>query len=175
MYQEQLIALFSKTIHDEFTSAIIYLKMANTLRGVDAAPIAKELTDHAKEEFDHGNMVIEFCAKHGVDGDLLYAVDLERINNSPEDLAGIVKETQEHEKDAIETYNKIAHLAQENNDLETRKFAQKIMLIEQEHFDDIAKFTDQTRGFMSGIAAMPVDVTHGGDSEESDIIAVPKL
>jgi ferritin len=173
MYQEQLIAMFSKALHDEFTSAIIYLKMANSLRGVDAAPVSAELITHGKEEFNHGNMIINFCANHGVDGDLAYTVDMSKINNAPDTLVAVIKETQDLEQDAIELYNKIAKLAQANGDLETKKFAQGLMLVEQEHFDDLAKYTNQTRGFMSGLAAMPIDVTIDND-DEADIIAVPR-
>jgi len=172
MYNEKITEMFTQAIHDEFTSAIIYFKMGYAIRGLTATKVADEIIGHAKEEFDHAGQVIEYCANHGIDADLEYSIDEERINNSPTDVEGVIKETQNLETGAIELYNKIAQFAEDNRDYETREFATDLMIIEQGHFDDVALFTNQTRGFLNGISAMPIDRDSSND-KDAMIVAIP--
>jgi len=171
MYEDRLIEMFSKAINDEYTSVIIYTKMASFLRGVDAMPIAKELLEHADEEHIHAKKIVDYVSKHGLESELEYCVDFEEINNCPQDLQGVVEKTQDLEQEAIEHYRKMAECAKGQNDIETYHFVKGLMEDEIEHFDDIAAYTQETRGFLTGVGAVPINDEIAED-KYSDIINI---
>ena len=169
MYNEKVLAILTKALKDEYTSSLIYTKMGNAVRGLNSTELASELLKHADEEFGHAKEIVDYLAKHGMDGDIVYDVDLDRINEDLDTIEIIVRVTQDLEKDAIETYHTLLQLAKEKGDVETCKFAKHLMIAEMGHFDDLARFTQQTRGFMTGAAAIPVD-SDWAEDRYSDMI-----
>lgn len=156
MYKDKLIALFNKALRDEYTAVLIYDKMSGFLKGIKGSEIAKELIAHSAEEHAHAQKISNFMSIHGLEGGVVFTIDQDRVSNSPEDLDGIIEETQDLETEAAELYSEIVGLARENGDVETCSFAKSILKDELEHFDDIAVITGESRPFKSVIVARPL-------------------
>ena len=147
MYEEELKKLFEKALCGEYTSILVYVKMAAEISGFNASLVAKELNEHAEKELEHARELNEYANNHGFQIDA--CADLGTVNQDYSDLDKTVSKTQELEQDAIDDYHNIFLLAQEHNDPETMQFAKHIMEEEMEHFDDLAKFTGQARELLA--------------------------
>ena len=141
---------FQKAMRDEISASIVYIKMAQSLSGFQGSKVADELLEHSKEEFEHYNELIDFATKHGFVDQLDYTIiDMDVIKNAPmKDINAIMLYTQELEQTAISDYNELGKMAEEAESEEARKLFFEIMGDEQEHFDDLAVWLDQTRPCM---------------------------
>lgn len=143
MYKEYLQQKINKVINDELTSSIIYLKMADSLSGINVSEVSEILKEHANEEFEHFARIQRFALSHGITPCI--AINTEKINSAPKDLINVILTTQSLEQEAITDYTQMTKKAQEHGDVETMSFFKELMNTEIEHFDELAPFLGQTR------------------------------
>jgi len=143
----EFMTKFQKAMRDEISAAIVYIKMANSLKGFQGSKIAEELLEHSAEEFEHYNELVSFAAKHGLTTMLDFNdIDMDVIKNAPlNDDTAVLTYTQELEATAISDYKKLVELATEEKSEEAKKFFSEIMSDEINHFDELAEWTGQTR------------------------------
>lgn len=138
-YEKEMINLFNKFIRDELETTINYKIMAESVSG-DANIIKKELQEHAYDEFEHFNKLVNYASNHGILHHLEFEV--RKVFTSPGELPtetkGIVQFTQDLEKAAAKDYKDAAECADDEGDTETKLFFEELMKEELKHYDDIA-------------------------------------
>ncbi|MCD6435238.1 MAG: ferritin-like domain-containing protein [Clostridiales bacterium] len=139
-YEREMINLFNKFTRDELETSINYKIMSESIVGEGANAIKKELQEHAYDEYQHFNKLIEYASNHGILQHLEFEV--RKTFTTPEalptDVKGIVEFTQSLEKEAAKDYKEAAELADEEGDTETKLFFEELMKEELKHYDDIS-------------------------------------
>jgi ferritin len=141
-YKEKVIGLINKALTDEITAASVYLAMAQV---APSENIAKQLEEHAQDEFDHYKKLITFAYAHGFGQSLEFNMEYSNANDIPEEIDEILDIVQSLEQEAIQDYKTIALIAREQNDIETEEFFMDLMEDEMSHFDELARYTNQKR------------------------------
>lgn len=139
-YQEEMIVLFNKFIRDELEASINYKIMSESVTGAGVNIIKKELAEHAMDEYNHFNALVEYASNHGIMQYLEFEVRKGLIvpGNLPTEIDGIVQFVQTLETDAAKDYKEAAEIADDEGDTETRLFFEGLMSDELKHYDDIA-------------------------------------
>jgi bacterioferritin (cytochrome b1) len=134
---------FNKFLRDEISAATSYIRLAQNLKDKE---YQEELLEHAKEEFEHYQELIEFAYNHGFGDQLIIVFDNDVVNPSDcSDDTQILQFVQNLEMKAIKDYKLMACLAMKFKDLETHQFFMELMKDEQDHFDDFANKLGQHR------------------------------
>jgi len=144
------LELYQKSITDELTAALVYIKMAESLNGFDGSKVAEHLKEHADQEYDHYKMLISGASKHGILKNFdISKVDQEVFDKAPlGDIMRIIMYTQNLESGAIMQYSALADFADEYDAKDTKDMFNTLRKAEEEHFDDFAEWTGQTRPCM---------------------------
>ncbi len=138
-YETEMINIFNKSIRDELETSINYKIMSEDISGPDTL-IKKELQEHAYDEYQHFNKLIEYASNHGILQHLEFEV--RKVFTSPEalpkDINGIVQFVQDLKKDAAKNYKDVAEIADDEGDTETKLFFEELMKEELRHHDEIS-------------------------------------
>ncbi len=144
-YAECVKQVLNKSIRDEISSAIFYVRAAKELYGTESQEVAEELEDHAMEEFEHFVRLLHFANMYGLEKDIEFTLD-ERVVNLPiKNVNQVIDEVQKLEVIAIEDYKKIVNRAKEVGDVPVEEFFNKLVQEEVEHFDDLAFVNNDKR------------------------------
>jgi len=144
-YKDEIIKIFNKSLQDELSSQVIYIKMAENAVGISLDTLREELIQHADEEYSHFKKLVEYAATHSFLDKLNFSISTDIIGKLLKTQNEIIEITQKLELDAIETYKKATKLADDNNDYEAMDFFISLMKDEMSHFDDLAKFDGKKR------------------------------
>lgn len=140
----EFLLLFQKVINDEISAVILYQRLANELIGQEFDYFRDQMAEHAKDELDHFNDLIEIAANRGI----AYQVSLTPDANLPINInvaEQLVIRTQELETIAISDYKSLIGMCKELQEFELGKKFKEILEDEGEHFDDVAMVTGQVR------------------------------
>lgn len=143
MYEEAILQGINQAIDDELTSATLYYNMSEFLVGVDFEEVREEMVAHGDEEISHFKELLGYAHNHGMKP--IIGLNIVVANEMPCDFVGATSLIQTLEIKAINLYESLAKLANDNGDIETYHFFKELMEKEMEHFDDIAKLTGQSR------------------------------
>ena len=141
-YKEKVVGLINKALTDEITAASAYLAMAQI---TPSENIAKQLEEHAQDEFGHYKKLISFAYNHNLCEFIEFSMDYCGANAIPNDTFEMLAIVQSLEQEAIQDYKTIALLAREQGDIETEEFFMDLMEDEISHFDELARYTNQKR------------------------------
>ena len=119
--------------------------MLNYVDGINADGLHSELSQHAKEEFDHFGKLVDFAGKFGLQDRLTFDIDYDFVGFTPLDLEDVISFNLEKEKKAYELYYKGVSIAEEEGDSETEDFFKELAIAEKGHYDDLATFLSKTR------------------------------
>lgn len=136
--------LFQKVLNDEISAVILYQRLANEMIGQEFDYFRDQMSEHAKDELEHFNDLLEIAANRGIS----YTVNLTEDANLPitsETAELLVLRTQELETNAISDYKTLIKMCKELQEFELGKKFKEILEDEGEHFDDVAMVTGQVR------------------------------
>ena len=130
---------------DEISASAMYVEASGYMTNI---PLAKEILEHAQEEYGHFHKLMNFCINHNLKTN--YDFDRTVIKKVPKNKKQILKLIQELEQKAIISYKSASLLARANDDLEAEAMFIEIMNDEIKHFDDLAQETGETRRLGEG-------------------------
>jgi ferritin len=140
MYIETLTNIINKALANEISSAMVYHKIAEEVKGTDMEDFSEQLSANGTEEFGHYKEILAYAFSHDISVVLninpsilatpcTNIIDLDVSNNVT------------LEQQAYDDYRAAALLARENEDIETENFFIELMNDERRHLDSVAKLS----------------------------------
>lgn len=136
--------LFQKVMNDEISAVILYQRLANEMIGQEFDYFRDQMAEHAKDELEHFNDLLEIAANRGINYMVSLTPDANLCINS-ETAELLVLRTQELETIAISDYKALIKMCKDLQEFELGKKFKEILEDEGEHFDDVAMITGQSR------------------------------
>lgn len=139
---KELIDLFNKALADEMLAVYQYWVGALVVKGPMRPNVQEELKEHAKEEFEHANMLAERIIKLG-GTPIIDPQDLFKKSNCGYDapknphVLKILDQNIKGEQCAIDVYTKILQKLKGTSDMISFNMIRKIMEDEVKHEQDL--------------------------------------
>lgn len=142
----EIIELLNRALADELLAYYQYWVGSKIAKGPMRAEVSKELEEHAKEEFDHAEMLINRILTLGgtpylEPKDFVSNTNCGYIKPEPS-TKSLVMQNLKGERCAIEVYVKILEKAKECSDYITFHMIRKILEKEVEHEDDLERLLE---------------------------------
>ena len=140
--QNQIIKLLDKAIADEIMAAFQYWSASNMTIGKGKIDVDPQFVAHAKEQFEHAEMLTERRKQLGGVPSCTLQKVIEKVDShakfgspthQPCDLVRLAIQSQ---KDAIQLYKQIIETTK-NNDPTTHRIAKQILEDEEQHKYDL--------------------------------------
>jgi len=139
------LQLIQTSINDELSAVVLYKRIAESLTGPGAPVIAKELREHADDEYRHFKLLLEFCSHYGILQEMSVELESEANLDVSSSTETLIAKVQSLELEAISTYKKLLNMSKQYSVVEGCKLFLQILTEEQEHYDDLAFFDGKTR------------------------------
>ena len=131
---KEVLKVLDEILETEISGVVRYLHYSLMIKGPNRIPIVKFFRDQATEAFDHAAIVGEKITSLG--GHPSLKVNPIKESNK-HDVMDILRESMEHEKQAVEQYTKLLSLAGDNVALE--ELAREMIRLEVEHIEEVEK------------------------------------
>lgn len=137
MSEERILELLEEAYFDELESQMNYLAAARNLETFDGVDLGEELLADVDDELAHAKAISERIDVLGgrVPGSEEFSVGQPFLQprEDPTDVEAIIRGSIEAESDAIDTYQELAEVAQEDGDYVTYELAVAHLEDEQKH------------------------------------------
>lgn len=151
MINEKVQNVLNSQINKEFYSAYLYLAMSAYFDEISLDGFANWTKVQAKEEVDHGMILLDYIIER--DGN----VTLEQINAPERDFHNplqVFEKILEHEKSVTDSINCVAHMSEDECDLATRHFINWYISEQVEEEANVRKVIDKLKMFGNEKAAL---------------------
>ncbi len=143
--------ILNEQINKEFYSAYLYLSMEAYLSDVGLYGFSKWMEIQAREEIDHGMILLNYILKRKAKVEL-------KVLNAPEISFGgvedIFNKAYEHERSITRAIDSIAGLTENECDLATRNFIDWYLKEQIEEEDNVLKIISKLKAFGSDKASL---------------------
>jgi bacterioferritin len=131
---KEILKVLDDILESEISGVVRYLHYSLMIKGPNRIPIVKFFRDQATEAFDHAAIIGEKITSLGGHPSL----KVSPINESNKhDVMDILRESMEHEKEAVALYTRLLSLCGENVALE--ELAREMIRLEVEHIEEVEK------------------------------------
>jgi bacterioferritin len=131
---KEILKVLDDILESEISGVVRYLHYSLMIKGPNRIPIVKFFRDQATEAFDHAAIIGEKITSLGGHPSL----KVSPINESNKhDVMDILRESMEHEKEAVALYTQLLSLCGENVALE--ELAREMIRLEVEHIEEVEK------------------------------------
>jgi bacterioferritin len=132
--QKEILDVLNQILEIEISGVVRYLHYSLMIKGPNRIPIVKFFREQATEGFDHAAIIGEKITAFGGHPSL----KVTPVNESNKhDVMDILRESVEHEKQAVEHYSKLLSLSGDNVALE--ELAREMIRLEVEHIEEVEK------------------------------------
>ncbi|MGE3262387.1 MAG: bacterioferritin [Bacteriovoracia bacterium] len=131
---KEILKTLDDILESEVSGIVRYLHYSLMIKGPNRIPIVKFFRDQATEAFDHAAVIGEKITALG--GHPSLKVNPIKESNK-HDVMDILRESLEHEKQAVALYSKLLTLAGDNVALE--ELARQMVRLEVEHIEEVEK------------------------------------
>jgi bacterioferritin len=130
----EILKTLDEILESEVSGIIRYLHYSLMIKGPNRIPIVKFFRDQSTEAFDHAAIIGEKITALG--GHPSLKVNPIKESNK-HDVMDILRESLEHEKEAVALYGKLLKLSDDNVALE--ELAREMIRTEVEHIEEVEK------------------------------------
>ncbi len=120
----------------ELAGVVKYTHYALMINGYNRIPIVSWMKSNAQEGLTHAHKAGEMVTLLGGHPSLKIGSLLERVKH---DVGDILRESLEHEKNALAAYYKLLQIAEESNDILIQEYARQMIVQEELHHDEVNK------------------------------------
>lgn len=146
--KEMVIKLLNEALATELVCVLRYKRHYFMAQGLNSEPVASEFLEHANEESAHADRIASRIVQLGGEPDFNPKGLLERSSSEyveGEKLTDMIREDLVAERIAIDTYKEmIAYIGE--GDPTTRRMLEDILVVEEEHADDLATMLARVDG-----------------------------
>ena len=134
MKNEKLVQKLNEILEAEISGVVRYLHYSLMIKGPNRIPIVKFFQDQATEAFQHSAMIGEKITSFGGHPSLTVKSVSE---SNKHDVMDILRESLEHEREAVELYKGL--LALSGEDIALEELARDMIRQEVEHIEEVEK------------------------------------
>lgn len=143
--RERVIAVLNEALATEIVCWLRYKRHFFTASGINAEPVAQEFLQHANDELGHADRLAARIVQLQGEPNFDPAGLTERSHSeydASHDLKEMIKEDLVAERVAIESYSEIIRWLGDK-DPTTRRLFEDILVVEEEHADDLLVFLQE--------------------------------
>lgn len=144
MINEKVKEILNEQINKEFYSAYLYLAMSAYLSEMGLYGFSKWAEIQAREEIDHGMVILEYVVKRKS------KVELKGIEMPKLEFNGVLdvfEQIYEHERYVTSSIDNIANLTENECDLATRNFIDNYLEEQIEEEDNVSRIIAKLKNF----------------------------
>jgi bacterioferritin len=130
----EILKKLDEILESEVSGIVRYLHYSLMIKGPNRIPIVKFFRDQATEAFAHSAMIGEKITAFG--GHPSLKVESVKESNK-HDVMDILRESLEHERQAVKLYSELLHLA--GPDVALEELAREMIRLEVEHIEEVEK------------------------------------
>jgi len=143
--RDRVVAVLNEVLATELVCVLRYKRHYFMAHGIESAPVAQEFLQHANEEQGHADRVAQRIVQLQGEPDFNPATLVARSHAEYAegwDLVDMIKEDLVAERVAIASYQEIIRWL-DDADPTTRRLIEDILVVEEEHADDLVSFLTQ--------------------------------
>lgn len=133
--KKKVLKILNKILEHELAGVVRYMHYSLMVFGYNRIPIIKWLREQATESMDHAQRAGEMITHFGGHPSLGIGQLLETHNH---DIGDILRESLEHEKTALNLYNKL-RLEVEGKSVMLEEYARELIYEEETHLGEVDK------------------------------------
>jgi len=133
---KDVLKKLDEILESEVSGIVRYLHYSLMIKGPNRIPIVKFFKDQATEAFDHASVIGEKITAFG--GHPSLKVEPIKENNK-HDVMDILRESLEHEKQAVKLYSDLLKLSLAAEDVALEELARQMVRLEVEHIEEVEK------------------------------------
>ncbi|KMQ80138.1 Bacterioferritin [Candidatus Burkholderia pumila] len=146
--RETVLKLLNDSLATEIVCTLRYKRHYFMAKGIHSEAVAQEFLEHANEEQQHADTLAERIVQLG--GEPNFAPESLKLRSHSEykegrDLIDIICENLIAERIAIDTYREIMRYLGDK-DVTMRRIFEEILVVEEEHADDMADLLEGRNG-----------------------------
>ncbi len=130
----EILKKLDEILESEVSGIVRYLHYSLMIKGPNRIPIVKFFRDQATEAFAHSAMIGEKITAFG--GHPSLKVEPVKESNK-HDVMDILRESMEHEKQAVKLYSELLKLS--GSDVALEELARAMIRLEVEHIEEVEK------------------------------------
>jgi len=134
--KERAVQLLNRILELELAGVVRYTHYSLMVYGYSRIPIVTWLRGEATESLAHAHEAGEMVTTLGEHPSLAIGPLLETHNH---DIGAILKESYEHEKEALEIYGELMKVAVEGGSVLIEEYARKMITLETAHLGEVDK------------------------------------
>jgi bacterioferritin len=145
--RDRVVAVLNEVLATELVCVLRYKRHYFMADGLESASVAQEFLQHADEEQVHADRVAQRIVQLQGEPDFNPATLVERSHAEyaeGSDLVDMIREDLVAERVAIASYQEIIRWLGDA-DTTTRRLIEDLLVVEEEHADDLASFLKQLR------------------------------